>query len=105
MRNTRIYKLEIGQGHNSIIFLCSYKLFPLSLERLAEDFTKLKMPYPYNYIKLDTLYYKGFPPSAFWKNSNNFEDYKSALRDFIDFKQYGITYCTNDVKKAHSFVK
>lgn len=65
MRNTRIYKLEIGQGHNSIIFLCSYKLFPLSLERLAEDFTKLKMPYPYNYIKLDTLYYKGFPPSAF----------------------------------------
>jgi hypothetical protein len=63
MRKMSFYKIEIEFEGKQILFLCSYKLLPLSLHKIALDFTTVKkMPFPYLFSSLENLYYSGNVP-------------------------------------------
>jgi hypothetical protein len=64
VRNTSFYKIEIYFEKKKINFMCSYKIFPLSLKKIANSFTNLeKMPFPYTYSNLENLCYIGKTPN------------------------------------------
>jgi hypothetical protein len=61
------YKIEIIFKNKRISFLCSYKLLPLSLSKISLSFTDLKkMPFPYNFAKIENLFYSGPVPDLFY---------------------------------------
>jgi hypothetical protein len=68
-RESSFYTLEITEieSLNKIIFLCSYKIFPLSLKKIAQDFTIYKkLPFPYLFSKKENLFYIGKIPKVFY---------------------------------------
>ena len=106
LRSMSFYKIEIIFKNKTISFLCSYKLLPLSLSKISLSFTDLKkMPFPYNFAKIENLFYCGPVPDLFyWNNKSDYTEYSLLNKDF-DFKKYSLEYCINDVKITHLFLE
>lgn len=106
-RDMSFYKLKISYLNKSINFICSYKIFPLSLEKIATSFTSLsKMPFPYLFSTIDNLDYIGpIPDSKYWKNFKHYDQYFKTHGNFFDFKTYSTEYCINDVKITYLFIE
>lgn len=105
-RSMKFYKIEVHFENKKIIFLCSYKLLPLSLEKIATGFTALvKLSFPYSFSSLENLFYAGpLPGPTYWNSSNDYTNYTKERGKFFDFRQYSIEYCLNDVKITYSFI-
>lgn len=106
-RDMSFYRLKIHYLDKEINFICSYKIFPLSLKKIASSFTDInKMPFPYLFASLENLKYIGDIPSIeFWNTTEDYHDYVQLYGKSFDFKKYSIDYCTNDVKITHLFIK
>jgi hypothetical protein len=64
IRDMSFYKIEINFENKKIFFICSYKIFPISLKKIAFSFTNLKkLPFPYEFSNETNLFYVGVPPS------------------------------------------
>lgn len=107
-RDTSFYVLEIKQIFTShkIVFLCSYKIFPLSLKKIAIDFTDYKkLPFPYLFSNEKNIFYCGKIPSIeYWNNSDDYNLFLSFKKKIFDFKNYSIEYCQNDVLITAQFI-
>lgn len=82
-----IYTLRIYNGEKSInlILKCSYKILPVSLEKIAEILNiESKKNFPHFWITSDRLFYKGPNP------------FDSSILHW-DLKKIAIEYCLNDV--------
>jgi hypothetical protein len=103
--NLNIYNITIKINDKTIIFKCSYKLLPLSLEKIAYLF-KLgnKMSFPYSFVNKDNLNYIGEVPNRKYFNSD--KDYELFTNTNINFnmKIYTIEYCKNDVLITMNFL-
>ena len=63
MRDMSFYKIEINFENKKILFICSYKIFPVSLKKIALNFTNIeKLPFPYEFSKIDNLFFIGDTP-------------------------------------------
>lgn len=109
IRESSLYSLEIKDilSSNVIVFICSYKIFPLSLKKIAKDFTIYqKKPFPYLFAKKENLNYVGaVPGKEYWNSFDDYAEYISTNDTLFDFKKYSIEYCNNDVLITSSFVK
>jgi hypothetical protein len=106
-RELSFYKIEIFFGIKKIVFVCSYKIFPLSLKQIALNFTPLKkFPFPYGFSKEINLFYAGVvPASEYWNDEMEKTTYINNFGNFFNFKDYSVTYCLNDVKITHFFIE
>lgn len=86
-------------------FKCSYKILPLSLEKIGFLSKIPKQIFPYKFVKKKTLFYIGNPPNIDYFN-NEFE-WKLFINKFkiFNLKKESINYCTNDVFITNFFLK
>lgn len=94
-RELNIYSINIEYCENIIIFKCSYKILPTSLNKLAELSNISKKPFPYKFACRKNLFYIGECPDL--KYFNNKNDYENFKENIFDFKKESIHYCMNDV--------
>lgn len=100
-----IYSIKIFFNNKTIILKCSYKLLPLSLNKIATGFKIIeKKIFPYKFAKYENLNYIGEIPNI--KYFNNDDEYYFFLKNNIkfNFKQYSINYCHNDVYITKTFI-
>ena len=73
IENRNIYVITIFFNNKKLIFRCSYKILPLSLETIASGFAlPSKIDFPYFFINKKTLFWKKFIPIKFFKTENGF---------------------------------
>lgn len=99
---TNIYLLKINYCGKTILFKCSYKIIPMSLQALG-DFEKFpKKSFPYKFVnKLNLNYIGKTPPLKYWESSKEFEDFinKTDNRNFdFNLKEVATDYCLNDAR-------
>jgi hypothetical protein len=101
-----IYSITLTKKNKKIIFKCSYKLLPESLEKIAIIFEKCnKMIFPYEFASKENLNYIGeIPNSSYFKSEKDYEDFKKK-KNSLNFKEYSIEYCTRDVIITSNFIK
>lgn len=89
---TNLYWIKINYCSIQILFRCSFKILPWSLDKIGLMEGYKKFNYPYAFVNKDTLFYIGKTPSIeFWK-SNDFEN-----KDVWNLKEETIKYCERDV--------
>lgn len=107
VRSGSFYNIQITnkESTGTVKFVCSYKIFPLSLKKIAPDFTIYKKkPFPYLFSSYSTLNYKGkIPGIEYWNDAEDLKNYLKNNTQF-DFKKYSIEYCTNDVSITAAFM-
>lgn len=105
IKNNSIYYISIKKDKKNIIFKCSYKILPTSLKKISENF-KLdkKLPFPYKFSNLNNLQYIGHIDSKYFNTDEDFKIFYEN-NNILNFKEYSIKYCINDVKITSSFVK
>lgn len=103
--NLNLYSIKIKYLNKIIIFKCSYKILPISLNKISEIFNlENKMSFPYKYINKNNIYSITEIPNCSYFNSK--EDYENFIKynKILDIKNYSIKYCMNDVKITYSFL-
>lgn len=105
IRENNIYSITLKKNNKKILFKCSYKLLPESLEKISKSFKLCdKMVFPYKFSTIDSLFYIGnCPPKEFFKNLEDYHFFYKKNKKF-DFKRYSIDYCKNDVEITSLFV-
>lgn len=105
IKNNSIYSITIIKDKKEIFIKCSYKLFPISLKKIAEDLNlDKKMVFPYKFVNKFNLNYIGEIPDKIY--FNNEDEYNIFVKDNIifDIKQYSVLYCKNDVDITIKFL-
>lgn len=99
---TNIYYLDVFYFNKLIRFRCSYKLMPLSLEKIGEIENFPKKFFPHKFVSYSTLFYIGpYPDKKYWENTiNNLDHFK-----IFDLKKEIIAYCLNDVLLTSKFLE
>jgi hypothetical protein len=103
--NLNIYNITVKFNDKVIIFKCSYKILPMSLEKIAHLF-KIgnKMTFPYNFVNKNNLNYIGDVPHKSYFNSNeDYELYNKTQNNF-SMQEYTVLYCKNDVLITVNFL-
>jgi hypothetical protein len=59
-----IYYIKIQFSNVQIKFRCSFKIIPISLKKLGELEGFKKTLFPYNFVSINTIFYKGTIPSS-----------------------------------------
>lgn len=108
IRENSIYSIKIFKKDLEIEFKCSYKILPISLKNISENFNITnKLIFPYKFSKKENLNYVGKIPEYYYFNSK--EDYEIFINSnnfsFFDFKKYSIEYCKKDVEIVSKFIK
>ena len=105
IRENNIYSINLLKNSKKILFKCSYKLLPESLEKIAQSFKLYdKMIFPYKFSSKSNLFYVGDSPGVeFFNNYKDYINFSEKNKKF-DFKKYSIDYCINDVKITSLFV-
>lgn len=103
MENKEFYLLEISSNEKKIEFRCSYKLLPLSLQKISFGFIKthLKIDYPYDFINSKTLFWKKEIPEHYFKSKEGYDKYMEIL----DIEIFTKIYCENDCYITKIFVE
>jgi hypothetical protein len=106
IRNMNIYKIELTKKDKKIIFKCSYKILPESLEKISLIFkNEKKLSFPYDFSSEKNLNYIGEVPDVkYFKNSKEYENFKEKNRIF-NFREKSIEYCIRDVSITKNFMK
>jgi S-adenosylmethionine:tRNA-ribosyltransferase-isomerase (queuine synthetase) len=106
IRNMNIYKIELTKKNKKIIFKCSYKILPESLEKISSIFeNEKKSTFPHEFSSERNLNYIGEVPNVkYFKNEKEYLMFKNNNKIF-DFKQKSIEYCTRDVIITKNFMK
>ncbi len=81
MRGWNLYFLTFTYVDIHFTFKCSYKLLPLSLERLGLIIGYPKIVFPYNFISLNTLFYDNLLPNTDIHFNTKLETIKYCYRD------------------------
>lgn len=105
-KGLNLYLIIIKHFSKEIHIKCSYKILPLSLEKISIIFNiGKKMIFPYTFVNENNLYYIGPIPNL--KFFNNTEDYHILKQDIkiFNLKEYTITYCKNDVIITTLFIE
>lgn len=105
-KNLNLYYIKIKYNDKTIYFKCSYKLLPISLEKISLLFNlNKKMIFPYKFINENTINYIGSVPDSSYFNS--YCDYENFLKFNLTFnvKEYTILYCFNDVFITYFFLE
>lgn len=99
-----IFFIKIFYKSSTFEFKCSYKLYPLPLQEIAEKFLNdSKLPYPYKILHL-----KKKPTIILQKFFNNKKDYINYITlngKHFDYKNYTISYCEKDALLTLNLVK
>jgi hypothetical protein len=99
---TNIYYLDIIYLNTTIRFRCSYKLVPLSLEKIGELENFPKKIFPHKFVSEGTLFYEGLPPhSRYWPISES----ANTNGGYFNLKNEAIAYCKNDVLLTVQFLE
>ena len=105
IKNGSIYFISIKENNKNVVFKCSYKIIPTSLKKISESFNLIgKLPFPYKFSSLNSLNYIGSIEEKYFNNCNDFDDF-SKNNSILNFKEYSIKYCTNDVKITKLFIE
>lgn len=106
IRDLNIYFIELSYGKKTIMFKCSYKILPESLDRISKIFKiGKKMIFPYIFSKKNNLNYIGKTPNKkYFKNKEEWSLFKRENNNKFDFKKYSIEYCMNDVMVTCDFL-
>ena len=105
IKNGSIYFISIKENNKNIVFKCSYKIIPASLKKISESFNLVsKLPFPYKFSSLDNLNYIGYIEEKYFNNYNDFDNF-SKNNSILNFREYSIKYCTNDVKITKLFIE
>ena len=105
IKNGSIYFISIKENNKNIVFKCSYKIIPASLKKISESFNLVsKLPFPYKFSSLDSLNYIGSIEEKYFNNYNDFDNF-SKNNSILNFREYSIKYCTNDVKITKLFIE
>ena len=106
IRNMNIYWIKLKKNNKCLIFKCSYKLLPESLNKISEIFNiKKKMIFPYKFASKRNLEYSGSIPSCeYFYTEKEWEHFRNDNSTF-NFKEYSIKYCINDVEITSIFMK
>lgn len=105
IKNGSIYFISIKENNKNIVFKCSYKIIPASLKKISESFNLIsKLPFPYKFSSLDSLNYIGSIEEKYFNNYNDFDNF-SKNNSILNFREYSIKYCTNDVKITKLFIE
>ncbi len=95
-RELNIYSIILEFMDNKIIFKCSYKILPSSLDNLTNLLSKKKKIFPYKFSNKENLFYIGNCPNIeYFKNIEEFDLFNK--KEIFDFKKESIDYCLNDV--------
>jgi hypothetical protein len=106
IRDTSIYSIKMWKNYKEIVFKCSYKLVPKSLNSIAKVFKiGKKMTFPHLFSNKENLFYLGDLPNA--KYFYNYEDRNDIICEngLFNFKEYALKYCTNDVIITSKFME
>jgi hypothetical protein len=102
------YSIKISLPKIIIEFRCSYKILPLSLKKIANNFNlPQKLPYPYDFIDKDTLDFIGVIPNFSINplpNNSSILSSNPSVTNIIDIKSYTIKYCERDVEITKKFI-
>jgi hypothetical protein len=105
IKNGSIYYLSIKENNKNIIFKCSYKIIPTSLKKISQSFNlSIKLPFPYKFTNLNTLNYVGYINKEYFNNYDDFQNFNKN-NSILDFREYSIKYCTNDVRITKLFIE
>lgn len=95
---TNLYCLKIFYCNVVILFKCSYKIIPESLNKLSLDKSFKKSKFPYKFVNEFNLYYIGKTPSFhYWENDDYFSYLESNKSNLFNLKIECIKYCINDI--------
>lgn len=98
IRDLNIYWIKIYFVNMIITLRCSYKIIPLSIEKIGEIIGIKKKIFPYKFSSYKNLYYIGDYPDIKYFDNVSIEDYeKFTISKEFDFKKVSIEYCQNDL--------
>lgn len=97
---TNLYWIKIYYSNLTIKIRCSYKILPLSLDKIGKMEENEKYYFPYKFVNLDNLFYIGQIPDKFFWNCNDYEKFilKKKENFLYDLKEETIKYCLQDIK-------
>ena len=76
---------------------CSYKIIPISIEKLGELIGNEKKTFPYLFVNKKTLNYIGNVPNReYFDSESDFLSFKNIK--IFDMKKITIEYCLKDVE-------
>lgn len=95
-RGLNLYWIDIYYLKKKIRIRCSYKIIPISIKKLGEIIKVEKKIFPYKFISIQNLNYKGEIPNV--KFFNSIEDYVEFKKKNVefDFKKISLDYCKQD---------
>lgn len=97
INKTNLYSLKIYYCNKIIIFKCSYKIIPLSLNKLGDIENMPKTKFPYKFVNKSNLYYEGsLPDKIYWEN-DDYCIYNKTFSGNFSVKDETLKYCINDV--------
>ena len=104
IKENNIYSIDIEKNDRIVTFKCSYKILPVSLKKIAQDF-KLpnKLIFPYKFSSIENIFYIGKKPCEEYFNSK--EDYKNIKVNNFNFMKYSISYCKRDALITKKFME
>lgn len=107
IKNNYIYSILIIKNNNEIFIKCSYKLFPVSLKKIAIDLNiDSKMVFPYKFVNKDNLFYNGETPNMeYFNDENDYNMYIKTYGNNFNMMKYTTDYCRNDVLITIKFLK
>lgn len=96
-RGLNLYWIDIYYLKKKIRIRCSYKIIPLSIKKLGEIIKIEKKIFPYKFISIQNLNYKGeVPNEEFFNSKEEYVEFKKKNVEF-DFKKLSLDYCKQDV--------
>lgn len=99
IRDLNIYWIKVFFLNIEITLRCSYKIIPISIEKLGTMIGLKKKIFPYKFSSYSNLNYVGKCPSIEYFNNITEIEY-SIYRDknnFFNFRKISIEYCENDL--------
>jgi len=106
MKKMNIYSITLILDKKKINFRCSFKILPVSLYNISKSFNiEEKMIFPYLFSTKKNLFYIGSVPDKSFFNTEEDWIIFNKKNNFLDFKEYSISYCNRDVLITSKFVK
>ena len=103
IENSNFYLITIQNNNKKIELRCSYKLLPLSLDKISKGFNieSKKMDYPFLFVNKENLNWKGYIDKKYFKSNEGYIEYNKIS----NLKNYTIKYCENDAIITKIFVE
>ena len=103
IENSSFYLISIEKNKKKIEIRCSYKILPLSLEKISIGFNIVnkKMDYPFNFVNEKNIKWRGYISQRYFKSSKGFLEYNKTQ----NLMEYTIKYCENDALITKIFVE